>query len=227
MSLLSAVRDSLDTSQADYARTKEQLDFLLAAAKGKLDFYQSELKLDFQTDSGTSPIKIIGDPIVYMQDYRCNVGQDANAGITDAINSFFGGSSADVKAGFQSLIGVALQAILGDTSMGESEQDQTVITIEHNAIVRIDIRAWRYNFSDQSVIGTVQNAFCYVFCKSVVDHTKVTIDTLLYLISEAAGDDLTKVQTLIDALKSTYAALGSVSPQDARASFATSALSAQ
>lgn len=45
---------------------------------------------------------------------------------------------------------------------------------------------------------------CSSFCKSVVDHTKVRLDTLVYLISERAGDDFDSVKKYIDKLKSIW-----------------------
>lgn len=112
-----------------------------------------------------------------------------------------------MKKGLQSLISVGLQTILGDTSMGQNEQIQTFVTMEHNAIIRVDTKVWRYNFSDHSIIGTIQNALCYVFCKSVVDHTKVSLDVLTYLISQQAGDNQQAVQAYIKELKEIWGTL--------------------
>jgi hypothetical protein len=70
--------------------------------------------------------------------------------------------------------------------------------MEHNAI----------NFSDKSIIGTIQNAICYVFCKSVVDHTKVSIDVLTYLYSsQLAGDKEDAVQGYIAELRKIWSTL--------------------
>ncbi|HEX8529527.1 MAG TPA: hypothetical protein VF646_05870, partial [Cytophagales bacterium] len=139
---------------------------------------------------------------------------------SNAINMFFQGSTDDVKKGFQSLISVGLQTILGDTSMGESEQVQTFITMEHNAIVRIDTKVWRYNFSDQSIIGTIENALCFVFCRSIVDHTKVSLDVLTYLVSQQAGDDPTAISAYIDNLRKVWNNLQGNSPANIRTAFA-------
>jgi hypothetical protein len=223
MSLLQTVRNAVDTSTADGLKAQAQLDFLTNAAQARLALYEGQLKLSLTDGGGDTPIKIVGDPIAYLQDYRCNVSSDPASGITDAVNLFFGGSGADIKQGFQALINAGLNTILGSTAMGQTEQVQTLITMEHNAIIRVDVKAWRYNFSDTGVIATLQNAFCYVFCKSVVDHTKVSIDTLVYLISEMVGDDQGKVKAFIANLKTIYADLKSVSPEAARQDYLVAA----
>jgi hypothetical protein len=190
-------------------------------AKSKLQLYAMDLKdtLAGLASSNSDPVKIVGEPVNFQESYNCNVSAQANDGIGNAVSEFFGGSSDDIKQGFQSLISVGLQTILGDTSMGESEQVQTIITMEHNAIIRIDTKVWRYNFSDQGIIGTLQNALCYVFCKSVVDHTKISLDTLTYLISQQAGDNQDSVKAYIKALREIWAALENNDPQDVRAKY--------
>ena len=223
MSALSAVRDALDPSNADQKRQQEQLDFLLNMAKSKMQLFTEDLKDELRGESGNNPVHIVGDPIGFQEAYSCNVSSSPNDGIMAAVNSFFGGSTDDVKKGFQSLIGVGLQAILGDSSMGENEQLQTFITMENNAVIRVDIKAWRYNFSDKGIIGNVQNALCYVFCKSVVDHTKVSIDVLTYLITQQAGPNADQVAAYIDALKKIWAKLSGVTPADVRSKFVTAA----
>ncbi len=223
-SLIQKAKDALNTSDADKTKAQEQLDFLLNAAKSKLTLYTMDLKDELAGvgSSSDNPIKIVGDPIAFEESYNCNVGSDANSGITSAINTFFPGSGGDVKTGFQSLVNVGLQAILGDTTLGENEHMHTFITMEHNAIIRVDIKVWRYNFSDTSIISSVQNAFCYVFCKSVVDHTKVTLDVLTYLISEQAGDKTEDVQAYISSLEQVWNNLQSISPTNVRNAFVRS-----
>ena len=39
--------------------------------------------------------------------------------------------------------------------------------------------------SDNSLTSNKDTAVAYVLCKSVIDHTKITIDELIYLVSDA------------------------------------------
>lgn len=47
---------------------------------------------------------------------------------------------------------------------------------------------YRYNFANEGVISTHKNVLAYILCISVVDHTDVTVDEIIYLASEFAGD---------------------------------------
>ena len=57
--------------------------------------------------------------------------------------------------------------------VGESNDHKYFVVIHNNCLIRLDVAIWRYNFSNANVIFNVDNAFCYLFCMSVVDHTKV------------------------------------------------------
>jgi hypothetical protein len=46
----------------------------------------------------------------------------------------------------------------------------------------------RYNFNNEGVIATHKNVLAYILCISVVDHEDVTVDEIVYLASEFAGD---------------------------------------
>lgn len=47
---------------------------------------------------------------------------------------------------------------------------------------------YKYNFATKGVISTHKNILAYILCISVVDHRDVTVDELIYLASEFAGD---------------------------------------
>ena len=47
---------------------------------------------------------------------------------------------------------------------------------------------YKYNFASKGVISTHKNILAYILCISVVDHRDVTVDELIYLASEFAGD---------------------------------------
>jgi hypothetical protein len=47
---------------------------------------------------------------------------------------------------------------------------------------------YKYNFINKGVIASAKNILAYILCISVVDHRDVTVDELIYLASEFAGD---------------------------------------
>lgn len=188
VSVISALRDALNTTDADQKRQREQLDFLLDAAKSKGEVFDNELRLSY-SDPESQFIHIVGIPTYYDHGYLANVHEGADAGISSAVDTFFAGKDGAVKNGIHSLVSTAVNTILGNSSMGEQLDTKTFIALEHNSIVRVDVKFWRYNFSDKGVIGNTQNVFCYSFGRSVVDHTKVPIDVLVNLVSTEIGDD--------------------------------------
>lgn len=196
---MAKLRDLLDNSQE--AQTREQLQFLVNAAMGKLDAQKEKLEKTFLNPSSEEKIRVIPDTMIQWYDeYRCNVKTGVSAAMDQVVDSFFEGEKG-LKDGFKNLVKTAMSTILGNESAGESQQNVYTVFMEHNAIVRVDISTWRYNFTSEGVIGKVKDAFCCTFCKSVVDHRKVRLDTLLYLISRQAGDDKDKVKAYISALK--------------------------
>ena len=48
--------------------------------------------------------------------------------------------------------------------------------------------SYKYNFVNKGAIATYKNIMAYILCVSVVDHKDVTLDELIYLASEFAGD---------------------------------------
>ena len=53
---------------------------------------------------------------------------------------------------------------------------------------------YRYNFHNEGVISIHKNVLAYILCISVVDHMDVTVDEIVYLASEFAGDEPEKYE---------------------------------
>jgi hypothetical protein len=92
-----------------------------------------------------------------------------------------------------------------------------VLTILHsNAIIRVDMYTYKYNFSYEGVVSTHKNILAYILCISVVDHRDVTVDELIYLASEFAGDGNiganSGYETYLESLMKTWNALNSIDP---------------
>lgn len=66
---------------------------------------------------------------------------------------------------------------------------------------------YRYNFRNDSVIGGYRSVLAYVICTSIVDHAQLTVDELVYLASEFAGDEPAQYQAYLDDLIRVWAKL--------------------
>lgn len=209
---MAQIRELLDQSQE--AQTKEQLQFLINAAKGKLSEQQEKLEKVFLNPAAEEKVRVIPDTeIKWFEEYRCNVKSGASDSIDKVVDSFFTGEKGLVD-GFKTLVHAGLSTILGNESAGEYQSNIYIVAMEHNAIIRVDISSWRYNYTSDGIIGHVKDVYCCTFCKSVVDHTKVRLDTLVYLISEQAGDEEEKVVEYINKLKKIWALLEPQSPKE-------------
>lgn len=77
---------------------------------------------------------------------------------------------------------------------------------------------YKYNFINEGVIANHKNILAYILCISVVDHRDVTVDELVYLASEFAGDGDIGVNsgytTYLESLMKTWNALSSLEPPE-------------
>ena len=76
---------------------------------------------------------------------------------------------------------------------------------------------YKYNFRNTGVIDNHKNILAYILCISVVHHKDVSVDELIFLASEFAGDgDVgpnSGYQKYLDTLMRTWNALDAVDPE--------------
>ena len=122
--------------------------------------------------------------------------------LTGAIDSFFEGN---FLGGLHKLVNLAIKAVLGNSSLGEYESSSMFIVWSHDALVRIDTYVYRWNFSSQSVIDTVEGALGILMFQRVVDLTKTDPQVLTWAIarqSEALEvDPTTAIDNAIAVIK--------------------------
>lgn len=114
--------------------------------------------------------------------------------------------------GFKGLVRTALSTILKNENDGECQQNVYVVGMEYNAIIRVDISSWRYNYTSDAIIGKVKNVYYTTFCKSIVDHSTVRLDTLIYVILQQAWGGIDKSDAYINKLKRIWELLENESP---------------
>ncbi|KAL0059335.1 hypothetical protein AAF712_013925 [Marasmius tenuissimus] len=139
----------------------------------------------------------------FERSVRVDTGAEGAPGVEQAVDAFFGASKTGmdgVLEGFKAVVKTGLKVILGDTSAGESYDEKFFVCIKHNAIIRVDMMTYRYNFHNEGVISTHKNVLAYILCISVVDHMDVTVDEIVYLASEFAGDEPEKYEPYLNGL---------------------------
>jgi hypothetical protein len=199
-----------EVTQADSAapHVLEQLSFLVNAANAKLDKYQADLNEMWLDSTGTTAKKMVPGrrALRWERGYHVGIHKEElvhpwgdgiieRDGLDDIIDRFFSATSVkdvtdgkSIITGFKKHVRSTLYYILTNTNAGEQEDQRFFVFVQHNAIIRIDIKLWRYNFNSTEVMAKSTNVLAYVFCVSVVNHMDLSVDELTYLLSEHAGD---------------------------------------
>ncbi len=217
MAKISKMIDDLTGKTEEEQRIKEQFSFLRKMARAKSEVFENELKLMLASGSTGSPLEIVGDKAFeYHHGEHINISNGCDDAIMDAVNEFFKGKSG-VKEGFKTLVKHGLSGIIGDTTIGETEDKMFFVFPENYSIVRVDVKAYKYTFSSKNIFAKeVDNVFVYSMSKSIVDHTKVGVDYLMHAVvdmmrtEEDKDPDLTEVMDFIKELITCWNLLDSV-----------------
>ncbi|KAJ8089193.1 hypothetical protein AAF712_014854 [Marasmius tenuissimus] len=202
--VVSDVVKSIDKADEKEARAKEQLEMLMKLADARLDTFEEQLNRMFLDGASAAKLSVPGKRALrFERSVRVDTGAEGAPGVEQAVDAFFGASKTGmdgVLEGFKAVVKTGLKVILGDTSAGESYDEKFFVCIKHNAIIRVDMMTYRYNFHNEGVISTHKNVLAYILCISVVDHMDVTVDEIVYLASEFAGDEPEKYEPYLNGL---------------------------
>lgn len=188
---------------------REQFSFLQKMAESKTDQFKSDLQSMLR--GGTEDVEIVGNRAMsYHSGQHVDIKAGASDSIKKAIQHFFKGKDGVID-GFESIVEASLDTLLGNQSIGAQEEQMFFIYPENFAIVRVDVKFYKYSFSNKNIIAKTENIFCYTLSKSIVDHTKLTIDELLYLVTDMIGaDHIKEVKEFIQELKEVWKMLEQV-----------------
>ncbi|MCJ1287755.1 hypothetical protein MMC26_007107 [Xylographa opegraphella] len=218
--IASAVAGALDNSKEKEAQAKEQLELMMKLADARLDTFEAKLKTMFLDRDSSMKTSVPGRRALRFERHvRVDTHTGTSDGVDSAVDAFFGAGdtgSKGVLEGFKSVVKTGLSAILGDSSAGESYDEKFFVCIKHNAIIRVDMYTYKYNFNNEGVIANHKNILAYILCISVVDHKDVTVDELIYLASEFAGDGPiganSGFEVYLNSLMKTWNALNQIDP---------------
>jgi len=199
MSKISNLIDNITGKTEADLKLKEQLTFLQKMGENKAEVFQNELKLMLSSDT-IGNIEITGKRAFrYFDAQHVNISREVDRSIDKAIDDFFMGS-AGVKAGFQKIVKQSLDGLIGNTSIGETTKHMFFVYPENFAVVRVDVKCYKYTFSSKDIFANnVENVFVYTMAKSIVDHTKLSVDELIYMVTEMIGSD--KIEGVKDFVK--------------------------
>ncbi|KAK3316021.1 hypothetical protein B0H66DRAFT_640921 [Apodospora peruviana] len=206
---------ALLTNDEKEAKAKEQLELMMRLADARLDTFEAELNRMFLDKDSAKKTSVPGRRALRFERHvQVDAESTPGEGVEKAVDAFFGAANTEQESaleGFKAVVKAGLSAILGDSSAGESYDKKFFVCIKHNAIIRVDMYTYKYNFKNRDVVDTHKNVLAYILCISVVDHRDVTVDELIYLASEFAGDGAvgpdSAYQTYLGSLMKTWNAL--------------------
>ena len=94
--------------------------------------------------------------------------------------------SNEIMEGVKTILTRGANILFGSKSAGESEYSQMLILWEYNTLVRIDVYHWKYQFTSNEIMNSVESIYAAFAMKRVVDVAKVRSAVLVYSISRAA-----------------------------------------
>lgn len=194
MGSLTKLINDLDSAKEDEQAQKERLQILLNLAKSRIEAFRVELDERFANPGLINKTQIPGTRALrYIEQYHVASRSEFNSQVGDhlthAIDAFFsigdGDNKRSVQEGLKQVIQTGLSGFIGSTDVGESQDRMYFVVPENNAFVRVDVVCWKYHFEQHKIINQSDLAVAYVLCKSVIDHTQITLDELIYLVTQA------------------------------------------
>ena len=122
------------------------------------------------------------------QDYRLKVTaetKDLKVRVGEILDSVIGGGY--IK-GLKGILSLALDQLLGNVSVGESEKKESHVAFANNSLLRIDCYMYKYQFQSDGLISSSKNIFGYYIQVGVLDLIKVNPQIVLYELTSSVGD---------------------------------------
>ena len=171
--------------EGESALVLERLELLRKCCQERIHSYKIEMEQQKLEDQEKEvSYSIVGRPISYISQYHINIHDGINQEIEDAIGDLFSFKTESLKQALSVMVKSTLKELIVSATVGEDAAEAFYIVPYNNAIVRVDFRAWKYNFVSQGVIGDTRNAFCYIASKSIIDYHKLTSSELIYFVSD-------------------------------------------
>ena len=177
---ISKLRKQLDLADAEKAKMQERLNVLEKMVNFHLDNAKTDMlagdRLDQEIHTGTV--------VEFSKQVSVTMTNEPNPELEDAISDFFGGN---LLGGFGKLVSVAVDAVLGNASMGEHEGSNMFIQWQDNALLRLDAYYYRWNFSSTEIIKDVEGASGVICMKRVINLVNTDPQVLTWAISRQAS----------------------------------------
>ena len=178
----STIREELDPSDEERTKQEERLNLLEMMVTSRLDIAKQNI-----LNGGRNDQQIHAGTIVeHTQQVNVTLSNKTSPDLQDAITDFLGATKDSVLSGFANIIKGGVDAVLGNSSMGQHEGTNMFIVWTDNALLRLDAYFYRWNFTSSQVITDVEGASGVIMMKRVIDLTKTDPQVLTWAISRQA-----------------------------------------
>ena len=188
-------RASEEMQEEEKAKIEERLQILERMIKGRLNTVKENILAGERNDQEIHSGKVVEE----LQNITIVQSQEAGS-IKDAVSDFFDGH---FMKGLQAVLDTAIDAVLGNASIGEYESSNMFIVWHNNALLRCDVYTYRWNFANKGVIDNCEGVTGAFMCKRAIDMTKTDPQVLTWAVSRQAAALNMEAGSLIDSAMKT------------------------
>lgn len=207
---MSRIRETI--AKADAAKdvgeeVKEILQELMEIAELKGKSFSDDIEKDLRSGTAGDSLKVaIRKVIRHESDYRAvtkNSFSDIVNVIKDSVNDMITDSSAGgIVNGVSSIVNGLVTMLTGLGEGQEQEMRRYIVTVDHAAIVRLDLAFWGRRIKAKSLTDYCETAVTCVCYKSSVDVPELSFNDFLALympvLRAAYGEDMRKIDEMLD-----------------------------
>ena len=162
----------------------EQLRSYQRMISAKLEAEREKISKEAFNDTKLPILSLVST----TQDYRLKVAaetKDLKVRVGEILDSVIGGGY--IK-GLKGILSLALDQLLRNVSVGESEKKESHVAFANNSLLRIDCYMYKYQFQSDGLISSSKNIFGYYIQVGVLDLIKVNPQIVLYELTSSVGD---------------------------------------
>ena len=159
----------------------EQLRSYQRMISAKLEAEREKISKEAFNDTKLPILSLVST----TQDYRLAVTAAPKDRVGEILDSVIGGGY--IK-GLKGILSLALDQLLGNVSVGESEKKESHVAFANNSLLRIDCYMYKYQFQSDGLISSSKNIFGYYIQVGVLDLIKVNPQIVLYELTSSVGD---------------------------------------
>lgn len=138
-------------------------------------------------------------PIVAIVDTLKNSHISAHDGVGQGVNkvvdNLFNG---DFLKGLKNALTTAVNTFLGNAEAGRDEMSEFYVVFEKNALLRVEVYCYKYQFSSEALKKHGSSMFCYVAQIAVLDAMTTNSQVILYEVTKSIGDKMEDALALLE-----------------------------